>query len=211
MYLVTDTETNGMFDYAKAADDPSQPRLAAITLIQADAGLNGQEAYTALIKPDGWTISPEITTINGLTTERCEEIGVPIREVLGRYTSLIESGLVLVGYNVQFDAKQIRGELRRAGMDDLFEKTKNICAMRACGPLKIEKAGAKKGGFPKLADAFRHFYGVEPTGQHTSQGDALACLMIARKLKEIGALPEGAVHHAKEGSKSFEALKARST
>ncbi|MEY4951800.1 MAG: hypothetical protein RL299_224, partial [Pseudomonadota bacterium] len=35
-YLVIDTETSGLFDFKKPADDPSQPRLASLAMIWAD-------------------------------------------------------------------------------------------------------------------------------------------------------------------------------
>lgn len=201
-YLIIDCETSGLFDFSKPADAPGQPRLCGFTMIpvSTDDGLEVTDGYTALIKPDGWTIAPEITAINGLTTEKCEAEGVPVTEVLQAYTSMVlgqDGGHAVVAYNAQFDTKVMRGELRLAGMDDLFLLTPNICAMRACGALGIEKAGAKRGGFPKLSDAYRHFYGTEPAEQHTSLADATSCLMIFRKLLEIGAVPEPAVHYAK--------------
>lgn len=210
-YLIIDTETSGLPDFAKPAEAEGQPRLCSIALILADE--RGEEighgAEHYLIKPDGWEISPEITAINGLTTERCEAEGVPITTVLARYTDLIERGHVVIAYNSQFDTKIMRGELRRAGMPDLFEQTPNVCAMRACKQLNIEKAGEKKSGFPKLTDTYRHFFKAEVPDNHTALGDARACLMIWRELIKMGAAPAPEVHYAKEGSKSHEALKAR--
>lgn len=195
-YLIIDTETSGLFDFSKPADAEGQPRLCAVTWIPVQDGMIG-EALTALVQPDGWTISPEITAINGLTTERCAAEGVPIREVLDDYTTLVEAGFVVVAYNAQFDTKVLRGEMRRAGMPDLFEQTPNICTMRACKGLGVQKAGPKKGGFPKLSDSYRHFYGEEPPEQHTSLADARSCLAIFQKLREINALPAAEVHYAK--------------
>ncbi len=199
-YMILDVETTGLFDFKKPADAEDQPRLCSVAAICVgeDIGEPLEQSFSTLIKPDGWTIAPEITAINGLTTDRCEAEGRPIRDVLEQYAALIESGHIAVAFNAQFDLKQMRGEMRRAGMDDLFERTPNICTMRACRPLGIEKAGAKKGGFPKLADAFRHFYGKEPPAQHDALADATTCLMIFRKLMASGACPEPAVHYAKE-------------
>lgn len=198
-YLIIDTETSGLFDFSKPADADGQPRLCGLTMIPVDqdTGFEVTDGYTVLIQPSGWTISPEITAINGLTTEKCAAEGVPVREALQAYTSLVLDGHVVVAYNAQFDTKVMRGEFRRAGMDDLFEQTPNICVMRACKSLGVEKAGPKKGGFPKLSDACRHFFGKEPAEQHTSLADATSCLLVFKRLHEAGKLPQPEVHYAK--------------
>jgi DNA polymerase-3 subunit epsilon len=198
-YAVLDVETTGLFDFSKPADADGQPRLCALTILPCSDTFepNDEPEYSVLVKPDGWEVSPDITAINGLTTERCEAEGVPLADVLAEYSRIVADGYVIVAYNAQFDTKVMRGELRRAGLPDLFETTPNICAMRSCQPLSIEKAGAKKGGMPKLSDAYRHFFHSEPPAQHTSRADALSCMAIARELLKIGALKAPDVHYAK--------------
>lgn len=196
-YLIIDTETSGLFDFRKPADHEGQPRLAEFSAIEADENLNETGDYSALVKPDGWEISPEVTAINGLTTERCEAEGVPLELVLAYYTARIHEGYVVVAFNAQYDTKVVRGELRRLGLPDLFEVTPNICAMRACGGIGIEKAGAKKGGFPKLTDAYRHFFHTEMANAHSAGGDVRACFEVFRKLMAIGAAPPAQIHYAK--------------
>ena len=198
-YFVIDCETTGLLDFKLAADDPSQPRLAGVTMIPVDEDLQLTDGttFSALIQPDGWEISPEITAINGLTTERCAAEGVPIALALDAYSGFVNDGRIAVAYNAQFDLKQIRSELRRLNLPDLFEETPNICAMRASKSLNVEKAGAKKGGFPKLSDVYRHFFKKELEGAHTSESDAMACLEVFRELVKIGAVPAAEVHYAK--------------
>lgn len=139
-YLVIDTETNGLPNYTLPADHPDQPRLASLCMIKTDEACEPTSIDTLLIKPDGWEISPELTAINGLTTERCAAEGLPVREVLEAYSAAILEGYILVAFNAQFDAKTMRGELRRAEMPDLFEQTPNICAMRS-----MHEAGRQEG------------------------------------------------------------------
>lgn len=197
-YAIFDTETSGLPDFKKPADAPGQPRLASFSMILTDDEGQIVDRFDALVKPNGWTISPEITAINGLTTEKCAEHGMPVAEVLDAYTAAIKAGYVVVAYNAQFDAKIMRGELRLAERPDLFEETKNICVMRACHDgYDIQKAGAKKGGFPKLSDAYMHFFQTENPNGHTAAGDALACYDIFMRLRADNALPEPQVHYAK--------------
>jgi DNA polymerase III epsilon subunit-like protein len=203
-YLIIDTETSGLHLYAKKgeppipADAPGQPRMCGITMIPVDENLNiDGEEFTALIKPDGWEITPDITAINGLTTEKCELEGIDVKQALDAYTRFVrDEQRIIVAFHAQFDTKVLRGELRRAGMDDLFEITPNICTMRGATKIGVKKQGAKKGGFPKLSDVYLHFFNEEPTGQHTSHGDAHACHGIFRRMMEDGTAPEAAVHHS---------------
>jgi hypothetical protein len=39
---------------------------------------------------------------------------------------------------------------------------------------------------------------MEEFGDHTAKADAFACLALLRKLKEMGQMPEPAVHYAKD-------------
>jgi DNA polymerase III subunit epsilon len=198
MYIILDCENSGLFDFSKPADAEGQPRLAELAMIYANENLEFERDYTGYVKPDGWEMSAETTAINGITNEHLAEHGLPIVEVLNVYHSAIKEGRIVIAYNAQFDLKQLRGESRRAGLDDLFETTPNVCAMRASTdvcriPYKNGRAGFK---FPKLSEACE-FFKIEQSGQHTAMGDAIACWKISQKLKEIGKLPDAAVHYAK--------------
>lgn len=190
-YLVIDTETSGLFDFKKPADHESQPRLAAVTMISVGADLTVEDERTLYIKPDGWEMKPDATRINGLTTEMLEDRGVPVAEALDIYALEIRRGSVVVAFNAQFDTKMLRGEMRRAGIDDLFEKTPNICVMRALAG----RVPGKK-GWPKLKDACAHFR-IDLKSAHTSVGDARAALEILRILVKEGTCPPAEVHYAK--------------
>lgn len=208
-YACFDTETSGLFRFKDEngvpvpADDPSQPRLAHLAVFMLDEQLEVEGSIDLYVKPDGWTISAEASVVNGLTQEFLEANGVPIVQVLDRYAEVIDAGYIMVAFNAQFDLKQMRGELRRAGMDDRFERTPNICAMRASMKLGVQKANGG-GGFPKLSDVCAHF-GIDHEGVHTAGGDARACMEIFRQLHALGALPEARVHYSKVPPKHAQA------
>ena len=192
-----DTETSGLFDFSKGAHEEGQPRLAALSLIRCTPGfaVTRQELY--YVKPDGWTMHEEASRINGLTTDFLLEHGRPIAEVLDAYEAVLNEGRALLAFNAQFDTKVMRGELRRAGRDDRFEKTPNTCVMRKCiGVCKIPKKDGRGYKFPKLAEAMQHFKLPQPEA-HTAGGDALAAVMLARMLSQIGIDLSPEVHFAK--------------
>jgi DNA polymerase-3 subunit epsilon len=205
-YLVVDVETSGITDYRKPADAEGQPYLASLAMIFLDDQLAVEREQQFLIKPDGWVMPKEAEAINGLSTEHLTANGVPVRDALLAYSLAIEAGYVVVGFNVQFDAKIIRGSLRRNNLPDLFEKTATICVMRGLvGVCKIPYANGRGGfKFPKLAEAMAHFK-IPQDGHHTAMGDARSALALFLKGMEIGVMPQPEVHYAKPGTAAGEA------
>ena len=194
-YLVVDVETNALPDYKRPADAEGQPRLASIAMLFVTAELVEESIYSTLVRPLGWSMQPDATAVNGLTDEMLHELGIPVDEVLRAYGAAIEAGRAVIAFNSRFDLKTLRGELRLAGMDDLFEQTPNWCTMRAANPLvkAVGKTGRPK--FPRLEEACRHF-GIEAADVHSALGDALACLELARALVAAGVPIDPQVHHA---------------
>lgn len=203
-FLVLDTESSGLFRFKDEAgnpvpaDAPGQPRLASISLLRVTHGLDLEGEYTALVRPDGWEMSPGATEVNGLTTELLLAKGRPVVEVLEQYRdAILRERRTVVAHNAQHDLKQMRAELRRAGMPDLFDEAKNICTMRTL--MGIVKKPGGKGGWPKLADCCAHF-GLPLKGDHSATGDAHAVFGLMRHMRDLDLLREGEVHYAKRGA-----------
>lgn len=197
-YAIIDTEGTGLFDYKQPADAEGQPRLAEFMMILTDENMEVEREYHAYVRPDGWEMTPGATAVNGLTTEFLNENGLPIVEILNEYNSAITNGYIMVAHNAQHDAKQIRAELRRAGMADRFEDAPNICTMRGLTDIcKIPPNGGRGSyKWPKLSEACV-FFGMENMGDHSAPNDARACFALLRKMRDLGILPEGKVHFAK--------------
>lgn len=202
-YLVVDTETTGLHDYTLPADHPTQPRLAHLSMIWADAELRELDRQDMYVRPDGWSMpqGPKSAgSVNGLTDEFLLANGSPIADALDAYAEEVNRGLVVVAYNAQYDCKVMRGELRRAERDDMFERTPNICVMRPLvGICRIPKASGKGLKWPNLTEALNHFK-VKPEHfkAHGAVDDAHGALLVMRELHRIGRLPEASVHYAKK-------------
>lgn len=204
-YIVIDTETSGLMDYKRPADAEGQPRVAEFAAIFLDADLNVEREYQTYIKPDGWIMDPQATAINGLTDDDLELTGVPVALVLAAYTLAITEGRSVVAYGAQFDCKMMRAELRRAGLDDLFEKTPNICLMRSARSFAkqigrdLVKAGGSNKGWPKLTDLC-DFLGVpyDTEAAHGALEDARLANACFKKMVELGFDRTPEVHHAKD-------------
>lgn len=207
-YIVIDTETNKLATFKKPdgtphpADADDQPRLAELAIVYLDENFKIEREFVRYVRPNGWKMEPEAAAKNGLTDEFLNEHGREVTEVLPEYQNAIEKGRSVLAYGAQFDCKILRGELRRAGLDDLFERTFNACVMQSCMALKMPKyddAGEpipNARGWPRLSDACR-FFGIEQEKAHSGLSDARAAAEIAKRLHESGHLKKPAVHYAK--------------
>jgi len=197
-YMIFDTETNGLFDFSKPADADGQPRLASLAMIILDGDLKVESAETYFVKPDGWKMTEGATAVNGLTDEYLEANGIPIEEVLLKYSEIVDAGIDLYAFNAQYDTKVMRSEFRKLGLDDRFEQTKNTCIMKALIDVcQIPRKSGKAFKYPKLVEACAHF-GIDFPNQHTEMGDATVTMELLKKLIELDMLPEPEVHYAKK-------------
>ena len=189
-FVCLDTETSGLFDYTKPADADGQPRLAEIALLFLAPDFSVERTHHALIKPDGWEMQPGAQAIHGLTQDRLLSEGQPVAASLSPYVTAVEEGWTVVGYNVNFDLKVMRGELRRAGLPDMFEKTLSVCCMRPLTDVcKVPKAKGNGYKFPKLVEAYQHLFSRGFDGAHGALEDATACADIFKELHIRGILP----------------------
>lgn len=200
-YLVIDTETTGLHDYKLPADAPGQPRLAHLAMIRLAEDGREEDRTDLYVRPDGWTMPQGPGTagaVNGLTDEFLSANGGDVRDALGAYTDEVVAGRIVVAFNAQYDLKVMRGEFRRAGLPDLFERTLNICVMRPMTKL-CRIPYPNRGGFkfPNLTEALAYF-GHAREGDHLAMSDAEGAAIIFRELMMRDLLPEAAVHYAKE-------------
>lgn len=181
-YLVLDCENTGLFDYSKAADAPGQPRVAQVGMIFVSPDFEIEAEHEFLIKPNGWSMTPEATAVNGITDEMLNEKGVPIRDALELYAAGLDARRIVVGHNVNFDLKCMRAELRREAMEDRYLLTRSICTMFG------SRAICNLGKVPKLAEACE-FFGIKQTAGHTALADAHSAFQIMKHLVARNALP----------------------
>jgi DNA polymerase III epsilon subunit-like protein len=211
-YACFDTEGTGLFTYKYPkdhpeagkpypADAPGQPRLASLAILYVNEALEIEREYHVFVRPDvnDYTMTEGAQKAHGLTVEFLNEHGIPVTEALAEFQSAIDNGRIMVAHNSQHDMKQMRGELRRAGMADRFEESPNLCTMRAMTDIcKIPPHGGRGGyKWPALSEALL-FIGAENLGDHSAINDAKGALELLRYMKRNGVLPEAKVHYAKD-------------
>lgn len=195
MRLVIDTETTGLPDWKLPADHPSQPRIAALAMILMTDEGRVVDVHHQLVRPDGWDMPEEAGRVNGLTVELLAEHGRDMSRGLDRYDQYLDEfpGLILVGHHVRFDAKMIRGELRRAGREDRFEDSNIFCTMKASTDIcklpptnKMMAAGRRGHKPPNLVEALRLLCGQDLPDAHDCLADALAARQLYVALMKRG-------------------------
>jgi DNA polymerase III subunit epsilon len=219
-YIVIDTEGTGLFKHKEPmpdgtfrtvrSDEPGQPRMAEFAAVITDADFVVLDSYQQYILPDGWLaedgktllqeMPPGAFEANKLTFDFLRANGRPVIEAVEYYNEMLRLGLTPLGFNMQFDGRQMRGEMRRAGLDDRFDETPNVCVMRSmqAAKIKVKKLNGK-GGFPRLIDVAAHFNipGYTEDKHHKADEDAYATAQVAKHLHGLGKLLPPAVYRSK--------------
>lgn len=187
LLLFTDVETNDMRSKAmeKApAEAEGQPRIAALAYILCDEASGTVIGnYSAMVRPDGWTMGAEAYAVNGLDMDTLLRRGLPIYGVIAAVADVLALGesepLTLVAHGLQFDHKTIRGELRRADFPKFYETTKRFCTMTSSvKQVGLFQDGTRRPKWPSLPETYQHYFGKPVTGHHSAFTDTFACKAI---------------------------------
>jgi DNA polymerase III epsilon subunit-like protein len=73
-----------------------------------------------LVAPDGFDVPFEAEQIHGISTALAQDQGLPLLEVLERFTKALEKCHFVVGQNVGFDLNIMGAEFHRAGVENLL-------------------------------------------------------------------------------------------
>lgn len=184
--LVWDTETTGLIpkNTSFTATNSNQfPHIVQLSWIVYDTITN------KLTEDDYIIVCPihipeESSTIHHITDDISQN-GYLLSEVLPEFLNDIRRCDLIIGYNLQYDLSMLEIELSRLEMYDeidlLFSK-KWVDVMLECVDIcKIEgKYGRYK--YPKLSEAYTHFFVEMFEDAHNSLGDVRATLDIYKKL-----------------------------
>ncbi len=191
--LFIDTETSGLFNYRLRADADGQPRMIqfAAALVDIDFTDGNPALYANIpILPDGWKMDDELAAKmgHGMTQDWLLQNGRPVAAALDIYEKMHVGCDMIAGFNIPFDQKGLRAELRRAGRNDHYAERPEFCLMRAMTPLaKVPKAKGAGWKFPKLIEAYRFAFNAEPEKPlHNAFHDVLATVKLFNWLREQG-------------------------
>ncbi len=195
LLLFTDTETNDLRSKAmekEPAHAEGQPRIASLAYILCDEDSGTVLAnYYAMVYPDGWTMSAGAYAANGLEMDMLKRRGLPIVGVIASMADVLSLGkrepLTLVAHGLQFDYKNIRGELRRHEMPDFYETTKRYCTMfSSTKQVGLKQEGTNRPKWPNLAETYQHYFNKGFGGLHNAFQDTFACKAIYFEKRKRG-------------------------
>lgn len=184
MILVYDLETSGF----------TNSRLLELGLLLLDEhnGWRTVMELSIIVKPDGWKIEQGAIDVHGITQEHAETVGLPLEMALSLFTKFRQLASLVVCHNLSHDYRIMDGELGRMKWPRLGDtESKFFCTMLSTVDIcRIPNTNGKRGfKWPKLVEAYRHFFHKDFPNAHTALGDARPTAEIFRELVRLGLVP----------------------
>ena len=193
MFLIYDTETTNLPNDKISLLDPNQARICQLACLLLDEKFDEVKSFCTLVKPSGWIMSEGAQKAHGITTKSCEDFGIDINEAMDKWGAFTLEAQFHIAHNDKFDVKLLSIEqcIRRQFTRYIEFPLKNrVCTMEATTP--ICKLPAKWKGtkykWPKLEEAYRHFFGEELVGAHDAMNDVKATARVFKHLVESGVI-----------------------
>jgi len=186
MYLFFDTETTGLPRNWKApvSELDNWPRLVELAWLLCDEEGRRIESRSAIVRPDGFQIPTEASTVHGISTDRALAEGVELEALLEDFARAVDASRVLVAHNVSFDEKIIGAELLRTDVLSEFDGRERFCTMKASTELCAipSRYGFK---WPKLSELHLRLFGNIPEGAHAAGSDVEVCARCFFEMKRL--------------------------
>lgn len=194
--LYFDTETTGLpfkpgdpQRYGRTHNTGGYPKLVQLGWILTDGNDKVISEHCHIIRPEGFSIPEESSSVHGITTDIALKEGKALRDVLLLISKDILQANVLVGHNIDYDVQVLVGELRRKNRKEPLQKLTEIpvidtmkSSVRFCAipfpegqPRKYDTGCDYK--YPKLRELHFKLFGTEFENAH----DALADIRATRK------------------------------
>lgn len=189
-FLVIDTETTGLpasFRFSAKPENISNwdsCRIVQIAWRVYDStSCELLSSVSRVIKPEGFTIPDDASSIHGITTDFARQNGKKIIDALHELIESITRFEVerIVAHNTRFDVNVVLSELYRGELHDLAERWSSIrkyCTM-------LNNANKFGGSWPKLGALYTKVIGPISTGTklHSADDDCRLCAEIYIKTR----------------------------
>jgi DNA polymerase-3 subunit epsilon len=166
--LFFDTETTGF------KSSTFTPEIVQIGAILQDTETRRVLAELNVIIKAQEAIPPRVSEIHGITDELAQRFGVESTTAESMFSLMVIMADVVVAHNIKFDLEIIAGVWPAASAE--LTAKQQYCTMLEAES-RVGLAGNHAGGtkYPKLIEAYRHFYGKEFDNQHDAMADVRAC------------------------------------
>jgi len=182
-YLFFDTETTGVpKDYRAPAIE--WPRMVQLAWLMHNEKREVIDSGNLIIKPEGFKIPKAAADIHGITNEIALGRGMGLEGVLKVFKERLDTAKYIIGHNVSFDRKILRGELIRNKIEyDSSEKIKLCTMMLSTKYCAIPNRSGFK--WPKLQELHEKLFGEEFEGAHDASADIKATARCFWKLIDL--------------------------
>lgn len=187
--LFIDTETSTMLEFKLPAGSLKQPcRLIQYAHVAYENNKLWEKKKHFVIPdadPSKWDITDEAFQIHGIDKETVLEKGVPFEQFAEDYMSAVRWADIVIAHNYQFDSKVVQHELvlrERA----ICPKDSYCTMLNSTDICQIPASGRRGFKWPKLHEAYRHFFNRSFSNAHDAMGDVMACVAIYRELQKLG-------------------------
>jgi DNA polymerase-3 subunit epsilon len=178
--LYFDTETTG-FPKALSAPLQSQPYVVqlACTLVCAESKKE-MSSFNCIIDCPIDEIPTGASDVHGITHEIMKRFGIAQRSALSTFTQMARQADMIVAHNIEFDLKMLDFCYRRENVTNPLPDMPQFCTMNATTDLcKLPSPNGRPGyKWPKLTEAYKHFFGEEMEDAHDALADVRGCQRV---------------------------------
>ncbi len=218
MYLIFDTETTGLPKRwnAPLTDSDNWPRCIQIAwqLHEDDGTLIEHQDY--LVQPEGFNIPYDAEKIHGISTELAEQKGIPLEDVIEKFTEALSKTKFLVGQNIGFDNNIMGAEFHRLGMENPLPNFPVLDTCTETTAQLCQLPGGRGGKFklPTLTELHQFLFSKSFNEAHNATADVEAttrCFLelVRRQIfttKELEAQPDYFDRYSKANPETIELI-----
>lgn len=190
--LIYDTETTGLpRDWnAPLSDGENWPRLVQLAWQLHTPEGKLVSRGNRIVRPDGFTIPFNAAKVHGITTERAQEVGTGLEEVLEEFGRDLDRAEYVMGHNVEFDVSIIGAELIRLGADAERVTGKPLIDSKDEGTDFCAIPGGKGGKFkwPTLTELHHKLFGEGFGDAHDAAYDVDATAKCFFAMVRVGII-----------------------
>jgi DNA polymerase III epsilon subunit-like protein len=189
MFLFFDTETTGLpRNYSAPLNDlDNWPRLVQLAWVMYDNKEEKISEANFIIKPEGFLIPAQASSVHGITTERALKEGERLNLVLKQFAQAIEEAKIIVAHNISFDEMVIGAEFIRKNINHNLFDTVRVCTKEEATDY-CQLPGNYGYKWPRLDELHIKLFGENFAGAHDAFADVEACARCFFELVKRGVI-----------------------
>ncbi len=168
--LFFDTETTGTPTDWNAPPE-EWPRLVQLGyIVTTPDGEHEIHRGNKIVKPNGFKIPSEAESVHGISTEKAQNEGSELKDVMSSFKKWIEFSGLIVCHNFEFDSNVVNGESSRLWNEYITTDTPSICTMKS-QEVNQEFMPGKGSKWPKLQELHEEIFDERFDGAHDAMKD----------------------------------------